>query len=288
VKYGVVFPQTELGNDPQAIKDYAQTAEALGYDYLLAIDHVLGAHPSREPPLSGPYTHEHPFHELMVLFGFLAAVTSRLQLVTGVLVLPQRQTALVAKQAAEVDVLSGGRLRLGIGLGWNYVEYDALGEDFHTRGRRVEDQIMVLRKLWTRPLVMDSTDGCVIDNAGINPLPIQRPIPVWFGGWAAPALQRAARLGDGWMPAWMAPDGHAEALIERLHGYLDDAGRDRASFGIDPWIAIGGLGKDEWHRRVGAWRALGASHVAVDTMRARLASPRAHIDAIQSFHEVLH
>jgi alkanesulfonate monooxygenase SsuD/methylene tetrahydromethanopterin reductase-like flavin-dependent oxidoreductase (luciferase family) len=147
-----VFPQIEFGNDVQALKDYAQTAEGLGYDYLLVYDHVLGAHPNREPKLTGPYTYEHPFHEPMVFFGFLAAITTKLELVTGILILPQRQTALVAKQTAEVDVLSGGRLRLGIGIGWNYVEYDALGEEFRTRGRRVEEQIEVLRKLWTQPL----------------------------------------------------------------------------------------------------------------------------------------
>src|SRR5262245_50423349 len=151
--YGVVFPQTEIGNDPQKIKDYAQAAEALGYDYLLVYDHVLGAHPNREPRLNGPYTQDDPFHEPMVLFGFLAAVTKQIQLTTLILILPQRQTVLGAKQAAEIDVLSGCRLRLGIGLGWNYVEYDALGENFKNRGRRVEEQVEVLRKLWTTPLV---------------------------------------------------------------------------------------------------------------------------------------
>src|SRR6266446_1072873 len=194
MQYGVVFPQIEFGNDPQAIKDYAQAAEALGYDYLLVYDHVLGAHPNREPKLTGPYTHQDPFHEPMVLFGFLAAVTTRLQLTTGILILPQRQTVLVAKQAAEIDVLSSGRLRLGIGLGWNYVEYDALGENFQTRGRRVDEQVEVLRKLWTQPLVTHRSDRFVIDNAGLNPMPVQRPIPIWFGGWTEPALKRAARL----------------------------------------------------------------------------------------------
>ena len=287
MKYGVVFPQTEFGNDPQAIKDYAQAAEGLGYDYLLVYDHVLGAHPSREPELTGPYTYEHPFHEPMVLFGFLAAATTRLELVTGILILPQRQTALVAKQSAEVDVLSGGRLRLGIGIGWNYVEYDGLGEDFHTRGRRVEEQIELLRKLWTQPLVTHRGKHHTIDNAGINPLPVQRPIPIWFGGAADPVFKRAARLGDGWMPAGRPPDDRAKAYVEQLHRYLAEAGRDRNSFGIDPWISIQGLERDEWHRRVEAWRALGASHVAVDTMRAGFTSPQAHIDAIRSFRDVL-
>jgi probable F420-dependent oxidoreductase len=287
MRYGVVFPQTEFGNDPAAIADYAQAAEGLGYDYLLVYDHVLGAHPAREPRLTGPYTYEHPFHEPMVLFGFLAAVTRRLELVTGILILPQRQTALVAKQAAAVDVLSRGRLRLGIGIGWNYVEYDALGADFHTRGRRVEEQIEVLRKLWTQPLVTYRGRHHVIDNAGLNPLPIQRPIPVWFGGAAPPVLERAARLGDGWMPAGRPPDDRMKGYIDQLHGHLAAAGRDPSSFGIDPWISIQGLGTDEWRRRVEAWRALGATHVAIDTMRAGFGSPQAHIAAIRSFREML-
>src|SRR5439155_560460 len=178
-------------------------------------DHVLGAHPNREPNLTGPYTYEHPFHEPMVFFGFLAAITTRLELVTGILILPQRQTALVAKQTAEVDVLSGGRLRLGIGIGWNYVEYDALGEDFRTRGRRVEEQIEVLRKLWTQPLVTHKSAEHVIDNAGINPLPVRRPIPIWFGGAAEPVLRRAARIGDGWMPAGRPPDDRMKGYVSR-------------------------------------------------------------------------
>jgi probable F420-dependent oxidoreductase len=286
MQYGVVFPQIEFGNDPASIKDYAQAAEALGYDYLLVYDHVLGAHPNREPRLTGPYTHENPFHEPMVLFGFLAACTKRLQLTTGIVILPQRQTALVAKQAAEVDVLSGGRLRLGIGLGWNYVEYEALGENFKTRGQRVEEQVEVLRKLWTEPLVTYKSGRHVISNAGLNPLPIQRPIPIWFGGWAESALRRAARLGDGWMPASRKPED-AKPLVEQLDGYLRDAGRDRKNFGIDPWISIAGLPQDEWSKRVAGWRALGATHAAVDTMRAGFKSPQEHIEAIRAFRQIL-
>ena len=287
MKYGVVFPQTEYGNDPQAIKDYAQTAEGLGYDYLLVYDHVLGAHPDRLPNLTGPYTDAHPFHEPMVMFGFLAAVTTNLELVTGILILPQRQTALVAKQTAAVDVLSSGRLRLGIGIGWNYVEYDALGKNFRTRGRQVEEQIEVLRKLWTQPLVTHQTDDHNIDNAGILPLPVQRPIPIWFGGVANPVLERAARLGDGWMPAGRLPDDEMRGHVERLHGYLRDNGRDPQSFGIDPWISILDLSQDVWRQRVEAWRELGASHVAIDTMRAGFKTPQEHMDAIRAFRDVL-
>lgn len=287
MKYGVVFPQTEYGNAPQAIKDYAQTAEGLGYDYLLVYDHVLGAHPDRLPNLTGPYTDAHPFHEPMVLFGFLAAVTTNLELVTGILILPQRQTALVAKQTAAVDVLSAGRLRLGIGIGWNYVEYDALGKNFRTRGRQVEEQIDVLRKLWTQPLVTHQTDDHNIDNAGILPLPVQRPIPIWFGGVAEPVLKRAARLGDGWMPAGRLPDDDMRGHVERLRGYLSDNGRDPQSFGIDPWISILDLSRDVWRQRVEAWRQLGASHVAIDTMRAGFKTPQEHMDAIRAFRDVL-
>ena len=287
MKYGVVFPQPEYGNDPQAIKDYAQAAEGLGYDYLLVYDHVLGAHPDRQPRLTGPYTDADPFHEPMVLFGFLAAVTAKLELVTGILILPQRQTALVAKQTAAVDVLSGGRLRLGIGIGWNYVEYDALGKNFRSRGRQVEEQIEVLRKLWTQPLVTHQTDDHNIDNAGILPLPVQRPIPIWFGGIAEPVLKRAARLGDGWMPAGRLPDDEMRGHVERLKGYLSDAGRDPQSFGIDPWISILDLSQDVWRQRVEAWRGLGATHVAIDTMRAGFKTPKEHMDAIRAFRNVL-
>src|SRR5690242_227930 len=287
MRYGVVFPQTEFGNDPAAIKDHAQTAEALGYDYLLVYDHVLGAHPDREPRLTGPYTYQHPFHEPMVLFGFLAAVTTRLQLTTGILILPQRQTALVAKQAAEIDVLSHGRLRLGIGLGWNYVEYEALGESFQNRGRRVEEQVELLRKLWTEPLVHFRGADHVITNAGLNPMPIQRPIPIWFGGSAEAALRRAARLGDGWMPAGRKPDDQVKRLLGQLEQYLQEQGRDRKNFGIDPWISIAGLSKDEWHTRAEAWRSLGATHLAVDTMRAGFTTPQAHIDAIRAFRSII-
>jgi probable F420-dependent oxidoreductase len=286
MQYGVVFPQIEFGNDVSAIRDYAQTAEALGYDYLLAYDHVLGAHPDRTPKLTGPYTDQHPFHEPMVFFGFLAAVTTKLELVTGILILPQRPTALVAKQAAEVDVLSGGRLRLGIGIGWNYVEYDSLGQDFKTRGRRSEEQIEVLRKLWTQPLVTHWSPHHAIDNAGLNPLPIQRPIPIWFGGAADAVFERAARLGDGWMPAGRPPDDRMKGYLDQLARHLTAAGRDRTRFGVDPWISVQGLGRDEVRRRAEAWRALGATHLAVDTMRAGFTSPKAHIEAIRSFREV--
>src|SRR5262249_46087753 len=200
MRIGAIFPQTEIGVDLAGIRDYALAIEEMGFDHLLAYDHVLGADTSTRPGWQGPYTSESQFHEPFVLFGYLAALTRRVELVTGVIILPQRQTALVAKQTAEVDVLSGGRLRLGIGVGWNAVEYQALSEDFYTRGARCDEQIAVLRALWREPVVTFSGRFHTIEAAGINPLPIRRGIPMWIGGHSEAALKRAGRLGDGWLP----------------------------------------------------------------------------------------
>jgi probable F420-dependent oxidoreductase len=193
VQVGVVFPQTEIGADPAGVRAFAQAAEELGYQHLLAYDHVLGADVSARPDWAGPYTAEHQFHEILVLFGYLAGVAPGLELVTGVLVLPQRQTALVAKQAAEIDILTGGRFRLGVGLGWNFVEFEALGEEFRNRGRRAEEQIEVLRRLWTEPVVTFDGEYHRIPAAGINPLPIQRPIPIEAGSRPASSTQARKR-----------------------------------------------------------------------------------------------
>src|ERR671936_271297 len=214
MKIGVVFPQLEIGNDPAVIRDYGQAVEAMGYTHVLPFDHVLGANPERPGGWKGPYSYRHPFHEPLVLYGFLAAVTRRLELVTGILILPQRQTALVAKQAAAVDVLTGGRLRLGVGIGWNHVEYEALDEDFHTRGRRVAEQIAVMRRLWTEPLVSFTGKYHTIDRMAIAPLPVQRPIRVWFGGMSEPVIKRLAKMGDGWFPQFQHSD-EARATLER-------------------------------------------------------------------------
>ena len=280
---GVVFPQTEIGNDPSAIRDFAQAAEALGYTHILAYDHVLGATHDREPRLTGPHTESTPFHEVFVLFGYLAAVTNRVELVTGVLILPQRQTALVAKQAAEVDVLSGGRLRLGIGTGWNYVEYEALNENFHNRGARQEEQVEVLRRLWTEPVVTFQGKWHHIDRAGILPRPVHS-IPIWFGGLADSALRRAARIGDGIMPL-IAPDDKGREVLARVRGYLTEYGRDPNDFGVEGFTNIGAP-EERWRSRVEEWRAVGATHMSVRTMNAGLDSPQAHIDAIRRYKEI--
>jgi probable F420-dependent oxidoreductase len=282
MRIGVVFPQTEIGNDPAAIRDYAQTAEGLGYTHVLAYDHVLGANPDRPGGWSGPYTFRTPFHELFVLFGYLAGITQRLELVTGILILPQRQTALVAKQAASLDVLSGGRLRLGVGLGWNEVEYTSLNENFHNRGKRMEEQVLVLRRLWNEPLVDFRGSWHTIPDAGLNPLPVQRPIPVWFGGGAEPALRRMARLADGWMTNHRSV-ASARSDLALLDRFLEEAGRSRPEFGLEPRISYEAGDPKTWEASLGAWQAEGATHLSFNTMGSGFKTPQEHIQAIRKF-----
>lgn len=286
MRIGVVLPQVEIGTDPAAIRDYAQAVEAMGYTHILVFDHVLGANPDRPGGFAGPYTYRHLFHEPFVLFGFLAAVTRRVELVTGILILPQRQTALVAKQAAAVDVLSGGRLRLGVGVGWNPVEFEALGEDFGNRGRRIEEQIAALRQLWTRELVTVQGTWHRISDAGINPLPVQRPIPLWMGGESEPVLRRAARLADGWLPH-VRPGPAAQATVDRLHGLVREAGRDPAAFGIEGRFTLSQVPAERWEAELAAWRAMrGITHLCVHTVGLGLASPDDHVRTLRRFKEV--
>jgi probable F420-dependent oxidoreductase len=287
MRIGVVFPQTEIGPDPAAVRDYAQAVEALGYRHILVYDHVLGASTRNRPGWTGAYKSEDMFHEVFVLYGYLAAITHTVELVTGVLVLPQRQTALVAKQAAAIDVLSGGRLRLGIGVGWNAVEYQALDQNFHNRGARSEEQIALLRALWTEPVVTFTGRWHTVEEAGINPLPVQRPIPIWIGGYSEATLRRIARLGDGYFPAARPPDDQARAAIEQLHGYLREAGRAPESLGLEPRLGLGQVPESEWVAFAEGWRALGATHLSVNTMGMGLDSPQGHIDALRRAKEAL-
>src|SRR2546423_4982673 len=230
MQIGVTFPQNEIGADPIVIRDYAQTVEGLGYSHLVAFDHVLGADPTHRPGWQG-YTLQHMFHEPFVLFGYLAALT-HLEMVPAVIILPQRQTALVAKQAAEVDVLTGGKLRLGIGVGWNSVEYEALGMNFHSRGQVVKEQIEVMRLLWSQDIVSYKGKYHTINDAGLNPLPVRRSIPIWTGGRTDILLRRTARLGDGWFPQ-DKPNDQMRETLERLRSYIREAGRDLSSVGIE-------------------------------------------------------
>ena len=285
MKFGIVFPQTEIGNDPIAIRDYAQTVEGLGFDHLLAYDHVLGANPNRPGGWSGPYAHETPFHEVFVLLSFLAGVTQKIGLVTDILILPQRQTALVAKQAASLDVLSGGRLRLGVGLGWNKVEYISLNENFHNRGKRIEEQVALLRSLWTQPLVDFKGTWNTVPDAGLNPMPVQRPISIWFGGSADLALQRIARLADGWMTLDRSA-AEAKDNLNKLDTYLAEAGRSRSDIGLEPRISFNDGSKKNWETAIRDWQAVGATHLSFNTMGSGFTTPQEHIQAITAFAKV--
>jgi probable F420-dependent oxidoreductase len=286
MEYGVVFPQTEFGHDLAAIRDYTQTAEALGYRYILAYDHVLGANPNRPGGWSGPYTHETPFMEPFVLFSYMAALAPAMGFATGILILPQRQTALVAKQAATLDILCGGKLRLGVGLGWNSVEYEALGEDFHNRGKRVEEQVHILRRLWTLDLVDFNGRWHTISNAGINPLPVQQPIPIWFGGSNEAVYDRIARLGDGWMVNSPVP-GDAAPVIRKIRARMVELNRDPSRLGIEARIPYGSGDPGALKDLILGWKEAGATHVSINTMGAHLSTPAEHIQALEKFMKVI-
>jgi probable F420-dependent oxidoreductase len=285
MRIGVVFPQTELGGDRGAVRAYAQAVTDLGYDHLLVYDHVLGADPAVHTGWDGPYDVDTTFHEPFVLFGYLAALTP-IELVTGILILPQRQTALVAKQAAEVDLLTGGNFRLGVGVGWNRVEYDSLGQDFTTRGARQDEQIELLRRLWTERSVSFDGRFDALEGAGLAPLPVQRPIPVWLGGASAPAFRRVGRLGDGWFPMMFpGPElDEARALVDEA---ARAAGRDPASIGMEGRLTMGSSDPDVVAERVAGWRATGATHLTLNTMKSRLADVDAHIAVLSRAAEVI-
>jgi probable F420-dependent oxidoreductase len=281
---GVVFPQTELGGDVGAVRAYALRVAELGYRHVLAYDHVVGADPAVYPGWDGPYDVTTTFHEPFVLFGYMAGITE-LEMVTGIIILPQRQTALVAKQAAEVDLLTGGRFRLGIGLGWNAVEYEALGQDFTTRGRRAEEQVDLLRRLWTERSVTYEGSFDRVTGAGLAPLPVQRPIPVWFGAQSERAYRRAGRLADGWFPqARPGPElDEARRVVEQA---AVEAGRDPARLGMEGRVSW----RDSQEKLAGhaaSWRDAGASHLSVNTMGSGLRTVDEHLAALEAAAEVL-
>lgn len=319
MRIGVVFPTTEIGADAGGVRDYIETAEGLGFKHIVAFDHVLGAGLGGRPDWKGPYSSRNPFHEPFVLFGFIAALTKHIEMATGVLIMPQRQTALVAKQAAEIDVLSKGRLRLGLGVGWNPVEYQALGKDFHNRGRRLDEQVDLLRQLWGNDLVTFNGKYEQIPDAGINPLPVNRNIPVWFGGNADAMLRRTAKMGDGWFPIF-TPSERGAGYIEQMKQYLREANRGFSDFGpqfgMDPILHAGSgyvrlinqlpaevtgitagspaaakaaaqqeslSGPQEWAREAEWWKGQGATHLSLNTMGADLQGAKPHIAAIRQF-----
>jgi probable F420-dependent oxidoreductase len=276
-RVGAVFPQTELGHDTAAIRTWAQEIERAGYRHALVYDHVVGADPEVHAPWTGPYNVRTTFREPFVLFGYLAALTS-LELVTGVIILPQRQTALVAKQAAEVDLLTGGRSRLGVGIGWNQVEYQSLGKSFTNRGRRSEEQIALLRRLFTEASVTFEGEFEQVVGAGINPLPVQRPVPIWIGGSSRRAYERIGRLADGWFPqvALGAELDEARGIVERS---AREAGRDPAALGMEGRVQFAG-DAEATAAKIRDWQAAGATHVSVNTMGAGLSTVDEHLKAL--------
>lgn len=283
MKIGVIYPQTELGGDPEGVGRIGLATEQLGFDHLLVYDHVVGSPPDREPPLNGPYTDQHPFHDPFVMLAYLAAITERIELVTGVVILPQRQTTLVARQAADLDLLSHERLRLGVGIGWNYVEYAALGQDFATRGSRVAEQVELLRKFWSDSVVSFSGKFDTIDRAALNPRP-RRPIPLWMGGFADVALRRAARIADGFIFA--DGGGNACEMAGRLRTMLGEEGRDPSSFGLQRNM-LTAKSPDAVVAQTSEWIAIGGSHVAFQTMGQGMTRIDQHLDYISRVAEAL-
>jgi probable F420-dependent oxidoreductase len=285
MKIGVVFPQTEIGPDATAIRTYTKGAEKLGFTHLLAYDHVLGADPAIHQGWDGPYDVHTTFHEPMVLFGYLAAMTS-MELVTGIIILPQRQTALVAKQAAEVDLLSGGKFRLGVGLGWNAVEYEALGQRFSNRGVRMVEQVALMRRLWTEPTVTHHGTFEQVTGAGLAPMPIQRPIPVWFGASSERALRRSGQLGDGWFPQ-ASPGPKLDWARDIVEKAAIEAGRDPAALGMEGRVSWKPGEAQKLVDQVGNWRDAGATHLSINTMGSGLESVDAHLAALHEAAEAL-
>ena len=283
MRIGVVFPQTEIGADAGAVRAYAEHVEGLGFAHLLAYDHVVGADPKIHVGWNGPYDLHSNFHEPLVTFGYLAAVTTSLELVTGIVILPQRQAVLVAKQAAEVDLLTSGRLRLGVGLGWNAVEYEALGEDFSTRGKRSEEQVGLMRKLWTEQTVTYRGTYHRVTGAGIAPLPIQRPIPVWFGAASPRACRRAGRLGDGWFPM-VGPGPKLDQALQEVTQAAAEAGRDPAQIAMEGRVSWNG-NADDLVDGLRVWAEAGATHISINTMNAGLTSVDDHLAALTTAAE---
>ena len=301
MQVGVIFPQLDIGADPGPVRDYAQGVEGLGFTHITAFDQVVGLDRTRFE--RWPYVHDHEdlFHEVFVLFGFLAGLTSRIGLATGVLVLPQRQTALVAKQAAEVDVLSGGRLRLGIGVGIKPEEFEALEIAYPRRGRRCEEQMALLRALWTNEVVDYEGEWHRVRHGGINPLPVQRPIPIWIGGHSPPVLDRIARSACGWMPNF-EPDEEGAAIVARLHDRARAHGRDPVEIGFEATVNVLGRTPEQWREDALAWRALGATHLSANTMQeewdevagmwskaegARIERADAHLEVLKRYLEAV-
>jgi len=281
MKLGVIFPQNIIGGNPAIVRDFAQTVEGLGYSHIIAYDHVLGVNPDAYPDWQGPYTSADLFHDPFTLFSYMAGITKRIEFSPQIVILPQRQGVLVAKQAASLDVLSGGRLRLGIGIGWNKVEYTSLGQNFHDRGQRSEEQIAVMRALWANPHVVFEGKHHTIPNAGINPLPT-KPLEIWIGGGADKTYDRIGRIGDGWLNIYVSSDNIGPAL-DRIRAGAQKAGRDPDKIGLECWVSMGAGSAEDWRAEIETWRSVGATHIALNTIHGR-----GHLNAIDGNDAAIH
>lgn len=287
MQIGVVFPQNEIGEDAGAVKAFTEAVDDLGFAHVLAYDHVLGASPERPGGWQGPYTHKDGFWEVFALFAYMAALRPRLAFITGVLVLPQRQTALVAKQAATLDALCSGKFRLGVGNGWNAVEFEALGERFNNRGKRMEEQVVLLKQLFTEELVTFEGKYHKISAAGLKPMPVQRPVPIWFGGHHENVLQRVGELGDGWLPGFRQAADAAESWA-KIQAHAAAAGRDPAAIGLEPRLNYGTGDEVAWALTLEGWRGLGATHLSFNPLNAGFKHVDEHIAVIRKFAENAH
>ena len=294
MKLGIVLPLIDIEGDPATVRDFAQAAEALGYDHLGTPDHVLGVNVTTRPDWGQRNTSMDFFHDPFVLFGFLSACTTTIGFSTQVMILPQRQTALVAKQAASLDVLSEGRFRFGIGVGWNPVEYVGLNENFRNRGKRSEEQVELMLKLWAEPHVTFKGQWHTIEDAGINPMPTHRKIPIWFGGHEDATLRRIARWGDGWIMLAHPSGPLANAEFDKLRHYVSEAGRDPSTIGLEVWVSTGEGGPEDWRRQFQAWKDAGVTHVTVNSTYNRGPHKRIagktmaqHLAAMTSYREAI-
>ena len=281
MEIGAVFPHNEIGTDPQAIKDYAQGVEELGVTHLLIYDHVLGADRDRPGGFEGPYDKDVAFHEPFTTFAFIAAVTKNLDMITTVMILPQRQTVLVAKQAAELAILSNNRFKLGIGVGWNAVEYTGLNENFKNRGKRQEEQVELMRLLWESEVLEYKGDYHHIDKASINPRP-SKSVPIWFGGGAPQLIERCADLGDGWIPL-MGPNEAARKTLAAIKEKRESKGLDWDNFGVQAQAQYAGGDAERWNKHAEKWRDLGASHLAIATHNAEPTNVDGHLGRIKEY-----
>jgi probable F420-dependent oxidoreductase len=282
---GAVLSQNELGPDLAGVRDYAQAVQDMGYDFVVTTDHVVGAEAADHPQLERVFSIDSYLREPLMLGAFLACAAPQLGQLTSVVILPQRQTVLTAKQAADLDLMTGGKLRLGVGIGWNPIEFEALGMAFATRARRFEEQIQLMRKLWTERVVTFDGRFDTIKAAGINPRPMQQPIPVWIGASAEAAIKRATRIADGFLP--LRPlEGGWQTTIDKIHAWLQQAGRDPSTFGLEGRLDAREGTPDDWRKVVEMWRGFGASHLSVSTTGLG-AGPQAHIERLRQVRQVL-